>query len=427
LTRFIGREGELSAVKALLATHRLVTLTGVGGGGKTRLALQVAADLLSRFADGVWLVDLAPVRDPSLVLPAVATVFGVREGGHHERSEGSRAARPSPSDWVPAGPGAPHHGRPLLTTLTAFLQAKNLLLVLDNFEQVLSAAPQVLELLSAAPQVTVLATSRAPLHLHGEQEVPVPPLEVPDPRRLPPLELLSQFAAVELFRQRARDVQPDFALSGENAAAVAAICERLDGLPLAIELAARRVKLLSPAALLSRLEPRLPLLVGGARDLPARHQTLRATIAWSYDLLSAAEQKLFRRISLFVGGCTLEAAAVVSATPDGQETDLLDRMASLVDKSLLREEEQTDGEPRFLMLETLREYGLECLAASGEGLEIRRRHAESFLALAETAEREMARADQGHWLDRLEREHDILRSDVEWFYLLCVLVLGFGV
>jgi predicted ATPase/DNA-binding SARP family transcriptional activator/uncharacterized protein HemY len=407
LTRFLGRERELAAVKELLATHRLVTLTGVGGGGKTRLALQVAADRLSSFTDGVWLVELAPVRDPALVLPAAAAVFGVRE----------------------------QPGRPLLASLTAFLQPKNLLLVLDNCEQVLAAAPQVLELLAGAPQVTVLATSRAPLHLQGEQEYPVPPLEVPGPRHLPPVETLSQVAAVALFLQQAQAVQPEFALTEENAAAVAAICRRLEGLPLAIELAAARVKLFSPAALLSRLEQRLKLLTGGARDRPARHQTLRAAIAWSYDLLTAEEKALFGRLCVFVGGCTLAAAEAVCAdcgvrsAECGLKTDLLqirtpgaalrneavlDGVAALVDQSLLKQEEQADGEPRFMMLETIREFGRECLEQSGEAELARLRHRDYFLGLAEQAEPELQGQGVGEWLARPEAEHDNLRAALAW-------------
>jgi predicted ATPase/DNA-binding SARP family transcriptional activator len=382
LTRFIGRERELAAVKDLLATHRLVTLTGVGGGGKTRLALQVAADRLSSFTDGVWLVELAPVRDPALVLPAVVAVFGVRE----------------------------EQSRTLLATLTEFLRGKNLLLVLDNCEQVLEAAPQVRELLAGAPQVTVLATSRAPLRLQGEQEYPVPPLDIPDPKHLPPLELLSQYAAVELFCQRARDVQPDFALTRENAGAVAAICQRLDGLPLAIILAAARMKLFSPQALLARLESRLPLLSGAAQDRPARHQTLRGAIAWSYDLLTEQEQLLFRRLSVFVGGCSLAAAEAV-----GEDLGhVLDGMAALINQSLLRQEEQEDGEPRFMMLETIREFGLERLAESGGAELTRQRHRDYFLGLAEQAEPELKGSGQEKWLTRLEEEHDNLRAALDW-------------
>jgi predicted ATPase len=257
----------------------------------------------------------------------------------------------------------------------------------------------------------VLATSRAPLHLQGEQEFAVPPLEVPEPKHLPPIETLSHVAAVALFLQRAQAVKPAFALTDQNAAAVAAICRRLDGLPLAIELAASRVKLFSPPALLTRLASRLKLLTGGPRDRPARHQTLRAAIAWSYDLLTEAEQALFRRLSVFVGGCTLAAAEAVC----GNDGHVLDGVAALVDQSLLQQEEQADGEPRFRMLETLREYGLECLAASGEEQQIRERHAQSFLALAETAERELARADQRLWLDRLDGEHDNLRTALTWY------------
>jgi predicted ATPase/DNA-binding SARP family transcriptional activator len=381
LSRFIGREQELTTVKQLLATHRLVTLTGVGGSGKTRLALQVAGDRLSSFSDGVWLVELAPVRDPALVLPAVAAVFGVREDP----------------------------GRPLLVILAAFLRAKNLLLVLDNWEHVLAAAPVVLELLAGAPQVTVLATSRAPLRLQGEQEYPVPPLDVPDPEHLPSIETLSQVAAVALFLQQAQAMKPDFALTEENAAAVVEICRRLDGLPLAIELAAARVKLFSPPALLTRMTSRLQLLTAGARDRPARHQTLREAIAWSYDLLAEAEQALFRRLSVFVGGCTLAAA---EALGEGCG-NVLDGVAALVDQSLVKQEDAEDGEPRFGMLETIREFGRECLAQSDDAELARRRHRDYFLALAEAAEPELQGPGVTEWLARLEAEHDNLRAALD--------------
>jgi predicted ATPase/DNA-binding SARP family transcriptional activator len=421
LTRFVGREPELAAVKERLSTLRLVTLTGPGGCGKTRLALQIAADQLDCYADGVCLVELAPLRDPSLVLPTVAAVFAVRE----------------------------ELGRPLLIALTEFLRARSLLLLLDNFEQVAAAAPQVLELLTAAPRLTVLTTSRAPLRLRGEQEFPVPPLALPPVVRgsgqVPEPSTLSQYAAVELFCQRARDVQPDFALTSENAAAVAAICQRLDGLPLAIELAAMRIKLLSPAALLSRLERRLPLLTGGARDLPARQQTLRDAIAWSYDLLTAEERQLFRRLSVFVGGFSLEAAEAVCSdcglriadcgladnvkggpvfdvAPNPQSGDpqsairneeVLDGIASLVDKSLLRQQDSSLL-PRFTMLETVREYGQERLEASGEAPAVRRQHVSFFCQLAEEGSAYLGGVPTKEWLDRLDAEHDNLRAALQW-------------
>jgi predicted ATPase len=365
----------------------LVTLTGPGGTGKTRLALQVAADLVDDFRDGVCFVDLAPIRDPGLVVSAIAQPLGVREAG----------------------------GEPPLETLKGFLRDQSPLLVLDNFEQVLDAAPTVAALLSAAPRLKVLVTSRTLLRLRGEQEYPVPPLPVPDPRHLPQLATLSHYGAVELFIQRAVNARPEFAVSNENAPAVAEICHRLDGLPLAIELAASRLRLFSPEALLARLGSRLRLLVGGPRDLPARQQTLRDTIAWSYDLLAEPEQSLFRRLSVFAGGWTLEAAeAVCSESPDPDATgEILALLTALVEQSLVRQGEG-GGETRFGMLETIREFGQERLAQSGEAAAVRRQHAHFFLAVAEAAEGELSGPDQLLWLDRLEREHDNLRAALTW-------------
>ena len=280
----------------------------------------------------------------------------------------------------------------LLDSLKESLQDKQMLLVLDNFEQVVAAAPLVAELLATCPRLKCLMTSRVMLRLSGEHEFLVPPLELPDPRRLPAVDTLSQYAAVELFIQRSLAVKPDFRVDNDNAPAVAEICVRLDGLPLAIELAAARIKLFPPQAILARLGRRLELLHGGARGMPDRHQTLRQAIAWSYDLLEAGEQVLFRRLAVFARGCTLEAVeAVYQAVPDpvagpGQSLEVLDGVASLVDKSLLRQQEQASGEPRFRMLETIREYALECLTASGEEAAVRRAHADYYLALAEVAE-----------------------------------------
>jgi predicted ATPase/class 3 adenylate cyclase len=390
-TPLIGREREVTTLQEMLgrAEVRQVTLTGPGGTGKTRLALQVAADLLEEFGDGVFFVDLAPIRDPGLVASTVAQTLGVRETG--ERS--------------------------LLESLKSHLREKQLLLVLDNFEQVLEAAPTVAELLGAAPRLKVLVTSRAVLRLRGEQEFPVPPLAGPDPRRLPPAEALSQYAAVELFIQRAVSARPEFTVTNENAPAVAAICHRLDGLPLAIELAATRVRLLTPQAMLARLESRLKLLTGGARDLPARQQTLRSAIAWSYDLLTEAERMLFRRLSVFVGGCTLEAAEAVCDEGDLQ-LPVLDGVTSLVDQSVLKQVEAEaaggGGEPRFVMLETIREFGLEQLEASEEADAIRRQHARYFLRLAEEEEPGGNRSPLWHqWLDRMEAEQDNLRAALD--------------
>jgi predicted ATPase len=296
--------------------------------------------------------------------------------------------------------------------LKTYLRDKRLLLLLDNFEQLLEAAPTIAALLGAAPGLKVLITSRAVLHLRGEKEITVPPLNLPDPRQLPALARLTQYAAVALFIERALDVQPDFAVTNENAPAVAEICARLDGLPLAIELAAARSKLFAPAALLSRLEKRLPLLTGGPRDLPARQQTLRNTIDWSYRLLNASEQTLFRRLGVFVGGWTLEAAAVCNAEGD-LSLAALDELTALVDQSLLRQEAATDGEPRFVMLELIREYALERLEASGEADVMRRRHAEFFLGWAEQFEG-FGPSQRVGGVERFEMDHDNFRAALTW-------------
>ncbi|HLJ66098.1 MAG TPA: tetratricopeptide repeat protein [Chloroflexota bacterium] len=384
-TPFIGRDREIREVRALCAepTIRLATLVGAGGSGKTRLALQVGSSLLHGFRDGVFFVALATVADPLLVPAAIADALELKEEA----------------------------GRPHLATLKEHLKDKDLLLVLDNFEHLLAAASLVGELLDACRRLHILVTSRIPLHLTREHEYPVPPLPVPDPRHLPELNELRQYDAVALFIERARAVKPDFAVTSENAPAVAEICAQLDGLPLALELAAARIKLFPPEALLRRLRSRLTLLTGGARDKPARHQTMRAAIEWSYSLLPAAEQTLFARLSTFVGGCTLEAVEAV-CNPDGN-LDTLGGVTGLVDKSLLRQ----DGaaEPRFLMLETVREFATARLTERGEDTRLRIAHAEYFTTLAEAAEPEVIRGpQQAGWLRRLEREHDNLRAAFTW-------------
>src|SRR5215207_4268431 len=381
-TTFLGREDQVTRIVDLLRRDdvRLLTITGPGGVGKTRLALQAAADQLEDFPDGVWFVDLSALDDPALVSSAIATVLGVRE-------EGSGIA----------------------ARLASVLGGKRLLLVLDNFERVIDATQMVSDLLARASGVKVLATSRTPLHAYGEREFPLPPFPMPDPAHMPSVETLSKYEAVRLFIARAQAVKPDFAVTTANAPAVAEICFRLDGLPLAIELAAALVKMLPPQALLKRLEQRLPLLTGGARTLPARQQTMRNAIAWGHDLLAPDEQTLFRRLAVFPGGCTIEAAEAV-ASPDGT-LDVFAGLVSLVDKSLLRQDEGADGEPRFRMLETVREFGVERLEVSGEEPATRDRHAQFFLALLEQRDPE---GGDPAWLDFIDREYDNVRAALGW-------------
>jgi predicted ATPase/DNA-binding winged helix-turn-helix (wHTH) protein len=389
-TGFLGREKEVAAAEQLLlrADVSLVTVTGPGGIGKTRLAVQLASGMAEHFPGGMYFVSLSSLSDPGLLASVIVQALGIREAGTQ-----------SPLEVLKAN--LRRSGR----------TAK--LLLLDNFEHLVAAVPTVVELLSVASKLKVLVTSRSALHVYGENEFPVPPLALPE-QSVSTVEVLAQSPAVALFVQRAVAAKPDFQLTPENAAAVAEICARLDGLPLAIELAAARVKVLSPTAMRTRLSSRLQLLTGGARDLPQRHQTLRAAMDWSYDLLSPTEQKLFRRLSVFVGGCTLEGAEAVCDAKGDLDLGLLDGMESMVDKSLAQRDEQADGEPRFVMLETIREYALEKLEASGEKALTKRAHAAYCLVLAEekaTEHGETARAD---WLAHYANEYDNFRAALEW-------------
>jgi len=400
-TDFIGRKKEVELAQEMLARPQvhLVTFTGPGGTGKTRLSIQVGEKMLDHFRDGVFFVPLSALTDPALVPGAIAKTLGLMGDG----------------------------GRPIIESLNNYLGQKTLLLILDNFEQVISAGQVVSELLSGAPRLKVLVTSREVLHIYGEKEFPVPPLQLPDPRHPPPLENLTGYESIHLFVERATDAKPGFGLTNENAPAIAEICVRLDGLPLAIELAAARVKLLTPQAILSRLESRLKVLTGGARDLPARQQTLRGTIDWSYDLLSPDERTLFRRIAVFMGGCTFEAAEAIAtgyslpahtgSTPDEPapfDIDIFDGVASLSDKSLLRQVEGIHDESRLMMLETIREYALERLEERGEISTMRRAHAYYFLQVAEECAPLIQTPRQKEVLERLEIEHDNMRAALRW-------------
>ena len=385
-TPFIGRTAQIAALRDLILTPdvRLITLLGPGGTGKTRLSLQVAQALLNHFPQGVFFVPLSDDREANQFISRVAQHLGVREGG-----------------------------RPLLENMKDYLREKRLLLILDNFEQLDSAAPVVAELLAAAPQLKIIVTSRIALQLHGEQEFPVPPLDLPTATEKETVEILAENEAICLFVDRACAVQPSFALTKDNASAVAEICRRLDGLPLALELAAARIKLLPPPAILSRLDDRLKLLTGGARDLPSRHQTMRNTLEWSYSLLNEQEKTLYTRLGVFVGGFTFEAAEAVCNTDGG--LDLLEGLTSLVNNSLVRQEETADGESRFGMLETIRAYALERLAESGDMEALREHHARYFgnLVLNESWSK-LTSSNALQWLNWLEREHDNIRATLAW-------------
>jgi predicted ATPase/transcriptional regulator with XRE-family HTH domain len=389
-TSFIGRAAEVATLKDLLRRPqvRLVTLTGPGGSGKTRLALRAAANLVSEFSDGVFFVSLAAITDAQVLPSAIAAALTLREQEGH-------------------GP---------LEAVLDYLSGRSILLVLDNIEHLPDASALLPELLEHCPNLHLLVTSRAVLHLSWEFIFEVQPLAVPDPGSSIDLETLSRYEGVALFIERARAADPGFAVTGQDASAVAEICYRLDGLPLAIELAAARLRVLPPQALLGRLSNRLTFLTGGARDRPTRQQTLRAAIDWSYSLLNDGEQRLFARLAVFAGGCTLEAAeAVGSNAENGDAVSVLDCAASLIDKSLLRRNDPAASpEPHMRMLDTIREYALERLEDSGEEAVIRRQHATCFLSLAEQAAAELKGPHRAAWLNRLEDEHDNLRAALRW-------------
>lgn len=385
LTSFVGRQREITAIKALLNATRLLTLTGPGGIGKTRLALEAASEMVSRFADGVFFVSLSPVSDPTRVASVIAGALGVREIAD----------------------------QPLAETLKGYLSDRQILLILDNFEHLMPAAPLIPALLMRASQLQIIVTSREVLHVPGEQEYLVPPLQLPEPSSAESVALLGGYEAIALFVQRAKAVRTDFALTPENAGAIVGICQRLDCLPLALELAAARVKLFTPQVMLSRLDSALSTLGSGFTDaITGRQQTLRTTLNWSYDLLDDSEKLVFNRLAVFTGGASLHAVDAICA--DLSPLDILNGLSSLVDKSLLLQHAGMDGEPRFWMLQTIREYALEKLDAGGEAPGIRTRHARYFLDFASAQEQEIFGECPDDWLDRLEEEHGNLRAALDW-------------
>ncbi len=384
LTSFVGREQQIQEVLRLLSTTRLLTLTGPGGTGKTRLSLRVARQLIDEFTDGVHFVDLVPLRDRTLVATAIADMLKVSENA----------------------------SEPLVETLKRALGERKILLVLDNFEHLLDAASLVAELLAAAPALTILTTSRQALRVSGEQVYPVPPLQLPDRTHESSSTALGTSEAVSLFVQRARLVRPGFTLTDDNAADIVQICTDLDGLPLAIELAAARSNLLTPQAIVERMDKRFSTFTGGSRDAPDRQKTLRAAIDWSYNLLNEGEQILLQRVAAFRGGRSLEAVEAVCS--EGLPLAVFDGLASLVEKSMIRQVEDVSGELRFMLLETIHEYARERLQESGEAQAVRKRHAEYFVHLAERAAPEFRQSHQYHWFQRLDIEHENLRVALAW-------------
>jgi predicted ATPase/tRNA A-37 threonylcarbamoyl transferase component Bud32 len=390
LTSFIGRKREAAEIRRLLGQARLVTLAGPGGCGKTRLAIQVAKDLLVDTPGGTWLVDLAPLRDPTLVAQYIAAAAGVRE----------------------------ESGRPIVETLTEAFGAKAMMLVLDNCEHLIGGcAPVARALLEGCPHLRVLATTQEPLGVPGEIVWRIPMLGIPDlgSAGSRTREAIGRYEAVRLFADRAAGVQPGFQLTEQNAVAIAQICRRLDGIPLAIELAAARARVLAPDQILARLEDRFRLLTGGSRTALPKQQTLRAAVDWSYELLAPVEKTLLNRLSVFAGGFTLEAVEAVCAGDSLDVLDVLDQLSHLVDRSLVAPEETEERQVRYRILETIREYGREKLAAAGERGQLQERHAAFYLALAEQAEPELTGPSQGAWLNRLEREHENLRVAIAYF------------
>ncbi len=396
LTSFIGREKEMKAVKDQLKTTRLLTLIGTGGSGKTRLALQVTVDLLEEYPDGIWLVELGTLTDPTLVPQAVASVLGIREEPDRSGLAGGKTSRP------------------LLTRLIDSLQRKKLLIILDNCEHVVDACALLAEaLLRACPNLQIMTTTRGALGVTGETAWRVPSMSLPDPRRLPPVANLKQYEGIELFVERARAALPTFKLTEENAPAVVQICQRLDGIPLALELAAARVKVLTPEQIAARLDDRFRLLTGGSRTALPRQQTLRAMMDWSFNLLSEPERIVLRRLSTFAGGWTIEAAEAICAGEGVNRYEVLDLLTHLVDESLVIVDER-GGEARYRLLETVRQYAREKLLEARDAEVVRRRHRDWFLALADRAESELLGPQQAAWLNRLEQEHDNLRAALDW-------------